>query len=165
MMLADCSCQRLSMRVEPAMALKKVQEKLKKQGLALKIFDAYRPFSVTCKIWKTVADRRYVSNPKNGSNHNRGVAVDLTLIDLNTGRELDMGTVFDNFTDTAHHDFCNLPSNVLANRKVLKNVMRKFGFNIVPSEWWHYQWARRSNYEVVNLSFDEIRQVMKLARQ
>jgi zinc D-Ala-D-Ala dipeptidase len=152
------------MRVEPALALKKVQAELKKQGLGIKIFDAYRPFAVTCKIWKLVADRRYVSNPRKGSNHNRGVAVDLTLMDLKTGKELDMGTQFDNFTDTAHHDFYALPPQVIANRRLLKSIMRKNGFNIVPTEWWHYQWVNRSGFGVVNLSFDDIRQVIRQAR-
>ncbi len=152
------------MRLEPAIALKKVQADLKKLGLAIKIYDAYRPFGVTCKIWKLVADRRYVSNPRKGSNHNRGVAVDLTLVDLKTGQELDMGTRFDNFTDTAHHNFYNLPQKVLANRRLLKSTMRKYGFNIVPTEWWHYQWVNRSGYEVVDLGFDDIRQVIRQGR-
>ncbi len=78
------------LRVAPAYALKQVQDDLNKKGLALKLYDAFRPFSVTCKIWQLVPDRRYAANPMKGSNHNRGLAVDLTIIDLKTGKELDM---------------------------------------------------------------------------
>jgi zinc D-Ala-D-Ala dipeptidase len=144
----------------PANGLKKVQEALNKKGLALKIYDAYRPFNVTCRIWKLVQDKRYAANPRDGSNHNRGVAVDLTVIDIKTGKELDMGTSFDNFTDTAHHDFRQLPAQVLANRKLLKATMRAYGFDIVPEEWWHYQWKNRAGYEVMDLDFDELKKIV-----
>lgn len=140
------------MRSAPAEALKKVQEELNKKGLGLKVYDAYRPFSVTCTMWRLSPDRRYTANPRRGSFHNRGTAVDLTLINLKTGKELDMGTGYDSFTDTAHHDFAFLPADVMANRRVLKNVMWKYGFNFVPTEWWHYHW-RDKNYDVVDVDF------------
>lgn len=144
------------MRAAPANALKQVQYDLNKKGLAIKLYDAFRPFSVTCKIWHLVPDRHYAANPMKGSNHNRGLAVDLTIIDLNTGKELDMGTPFDNFTDTAHHSFMHLPVQTLANRRLLKSVMRKYGFDIVPDEWWHYQWHNDHDYEVLDLDFDDL---------
>lgn len=147
------------MRPGPATALRDVQEELSKKGLGLKIYDAFRPFSVTCRIWALVPDRRYAANPRKGSHHNRAIAVDLTLINLKTGRELDMGTPFDNFTDTAHHDFTALPPKVLANRHLLKYTMWKHGFNFVPTEWWHYHW-RDKNYEVIDLSFDDIKDII-----
>ena len=149
------------LRSEPAYALKQIQEELRIKGLALKLFDAFRPFSVTCRMWRLVPDRRYAANPRNGSNHNRGVAVDLTIINLKTGKELDMGTPFDNFTDTAHHDFYNLPPEVIANRRLLKTVMIKYGFNIVPTEWWHYQWLHRAGYEIIDLDFADIRSILQ----
>lgn len=93
------------LRMPVAKALQKIQEDLNKNGLGLKIFDAYRPYSVTVKFWELVKDERYVANPAKGSGHNRGIAVDLTIINLKTGEELEMGTGFDNFTDTAHHNF------------------------------------------------------------
>lgn len=144
------------MRQEPAKALLQVQQELRKKGLGLKIFDAYRPFSVTCQIWRQVPDKHYAANPAKGSHHNQGIAVDLTLIDLKTGKELDMGTGFDNFTDSAHHDFTKLTPNVLANRQLLKNVMWKYGFNFVPNEWWHYHWRQKAGYEVLDLGFDDV---------
>ena len=146
----------LYLREGPANGLKMVEEELNKKGLALKLFDAYRPYKVTCKMWQLVSDRHYVSNPRNGSNHNRGLAVDVTIIDLKTGKELDMGTGYDNFTDSAHHDFYTLPAAVLANRRLLKQILRKYGFGHVPSEWWHYQWHNDIGYEVLDIDFKEL---------
>jgi D-alanyl-D-alanine dipeptidase len=148
------------LHVEPAEALRKAQAELNNQGLGLKIYDAYRPLSVSCKLWRLVPDRHYAANPRKGSNHNRAVAVDLTLIDLKTCKELDMGTSFDNFTDTAHHDFMQLPQQVLANRRLLKSIMRKYGFGMVPEEWWHYQWRNRRDYEVMDLDFDDLKEFL-----
>ena len=145
------------LRVGPANALKQVQDELHKKGLALKLYDAFRPFSVTCKIWSMVPDRRYAANPRKGSNHNRGLAVDVTIIEAKTGKELDMGTAFDSFTDTAHHSFLQLPAQVLANRRLLKNIMWKYGFSLVPDEWWHYQWRNNDDYEVIDLDFDDLK--------
>jgi zinc D-Ala-D-Ala dipeptidase len=149
------------LREEPAWALKQIQQDLSKKGLALKIYDAYRPFSATCIMWRLVPDRRYAANPRKGSNHNRAVALDLTIINLKTGKELDMGTPFDNFTDTAHHDFTQLPEQVLANRRLLKGLMWKYGFTMVPTEWWHYQWRNRQDYEILDLSFDELKDIVQ----
>ncbi len=145
----------------PAYALKDVQEEFKKKGLALKVYDAFRSFSVTCKIWRLVSDRHYAANPRKGSNHNRGLAVDITLIDLKTGKELDMGTGFDNFTDSAHHDFALLPPQVLANRRLLKSTMSRHGFGHVPTEWWHYQWRKDRDREIIDMEFDELRGLVK----
>ena len=97
------------LRLPAALALKKINAQLKTSGLALKIFDAYRPYTVTQKMWDVVKDRRYVANPKKGSGHNRGASVDLTIIDLKTGKELDMGTGFDDFTEKAGHNYKGLP--------------------------------------------------------
>jgi len=147
------------LHIAPAYALKQTDEELRKKGLAIKLYDAFRPFSVTCKIWRLVPDRRYAANPMKGSNHNRALAVDLTIIDLKTGKELDMGTPFDSFTDTAHHSFTQLPAQVLANRRLLKGVMRKYGFGIVPDEWWHYQWPNKEDYEIIDLDFDDLKDI------
>jgi D-alanyl-D-alanine dipeptidase len=140
------------LRLPAAKALLKVQQELNKKGLGLKIFDAYRPYSVTEKFWELVHDERYVADPKKGSGHNRGIAVDLTIIDLRTGKELNMGTGFDNFTDSAHHDFISLPKDVLANRQLLKETMEKYGFSLFATEWWHYSWPNPEKFEI--LDFD-----------
>lgn len=150
------------LREGPALSLKGAQEELKKMGLALKVYDAFRPFSVTCRMWQLIGDRRYVANPRKGSFHNRGLAIDVTLIDLNTGKELDMGTGYDNFTDSAHHNFYKLPPHVLANRRLLKSTMRKYGFGMVPEEWWHYQWRfNRESFEVIDLDFNQLKDIAR----
>lgn len=149
------------MRRLPALALRDVQQELRQQGLGLKVYDAFRPFSTTCTLWRVATDRHYVANPRKGSNHNRGLAVDATLVDLKTGKELEMGTGYDNFTDTAHHGFGQLPSQVLKNRKLLKAVMRKHGFGHVPAEWWHYQWRNDRDYEVLDMDFDELKDMVR----
>ena len=144
------------MRLRAAYALAAVQQDLNKRGLGLKIFDAYRPYAVTVRFWELVKDERYVANPAKGSGHNRGLAVDLTIIDLATGAALDMGTGFDNFTDTAHHTFTQLPEPVLQNRKLLKETMQKHGFSLFETEWWHYFWPNDRNYEVLDIPFNKL---------
>jgi D-alanyl-D-alanine dipeptidase len=145
------------LRAPAAYALAGVQQELNKNGYGLKIFDAYRPYSVTVSFWELVKDERYVANPAKGSGHNRGLAADLTIIELTTKKELDMGTGFDNFTDSAHHDFTQLPQPVLNNRKLLKEVMQKHGFVLFETEWWHYSWPNDRNYEVLDVSFKDLR--------
>ena len=139
------------LRLPAAKALLQVQHELNTKGYGIKIFDGYRPYSVTEKFWELVHDERYVADPKKGSGHNRGIAVDLTIIDLTTKKELDMGTGFDNFTDTAHQDFSALPETVLANRKLLKETMEKYGFKCFETEWWHYSWPNPEKYEILDL--------------
>lgn len=143
---------------EPAVkALEKVQKELAPQQMGLKIFDAYRPYSVTVKFWELIGDERFVARPTRGSGHNRGLAVDLTIIDLASGAELDMGTGFDNFSDTAAHQFADLPAKVLTNRKLLKEVMLRHGFQLLDTEWWHYSWPNDKDYEVLDLPFKDLR--------
>jgi D-alanyl-D-alanine dipeptidase len=144
------------LRLPAVRALALVQEELSQKGFGLKIFDAYRPYSVTEKFWELVKDSRYVADPHRGSAHNRGLAVDLTVIDKATGTELAMGTEFDNFTDTAHHAFLQLPGPVLNNRSLLKSVMERYGFSSLETEWWHYSWPNDRDYEVMNLSFKQL---------
>ncbi len=138
-----------------------VQQELKPLGLGLKIFDAYRPYSVTEKMWEPVKDDRYAADPKKGSGHNRGIAVDLTLVNLSTGDELPMGTGFDNFSDTAHHDFGNLPDTVLQNRVLLKSIMEKHGFTALPTEWWHYYLNAFRNFELLDISFKSLKKMTR----
>jgi D-alanyl-D-alanine dipeptidase len=147
------------LRLPAATALAKVQQELQTKGLGLKIFDAYRPFSVTEKFWELVHDERYVANPSKGSLHNRGLAVDLTIIDAKTGKELDMGTGFDNFTDSAHQSFSGLSEEILRNRNLLLSTMERFGFSKLETEWWHYSWGSPDDFEVLNLSFGQIQQI------
>jgi zinc D-Ala-D-Ala dipeptidase len=144
------------LRKAAADSLAAVQNELKQKGFGLKIFDAYRPYAVTERLWEPVKDDRYAADPKKGSGHNRGIAVDLTIIRLDTKEELDMGTGFDNFSDTAHHTFSNLPADVVLNRFMLKSIMEKHGFKALDTEWWHYYLPNTAYFELLDISFKEL---------
>jgi len=141
------------LRKPVADSLRKVLHELSEKGVGIKIFDAYRPYSVTVKFWELVHDERYVANPARGSGHNRGTAVDLTLIWLKDNTELNMGTGFDNFTDTAHHAFKHLFAQILRNRKMLRTIMEKHGFVALETEWWHYFLPQEKRFELMDLPF------------
>lgn len=142
---------KIYLRKAAADSLRKVNQFLKKEyKLRLKIFDGYRPLSVQKFMWSIFPDDRYVANPKTGSRHNRGAAVDLTLIDT-TGRELDMGTAYDDFTEKAHSNYKDLPEKILANRKILSDAMQKFGFIPLESEWWHFDFKDWKKYSILDI--------------
>ncbi len=145
------------LRLPAAMALQKVQKELNQSGWGVKIFDAYRPYSVTVKFWELVKDERYVANPSKGSGHNRGTTVDLTIINLKNGQELNMGTDFDNFSDTAHHSFSNLSEDILQNRILLKTTMEKYGFKSYNEEWWHYSLPDAGKFELLDIEFKKLK--------
>lgn len=147
------------LRLPAVTALQQVQKELNEQGLGLKIFDAYRPYSVTEAMWEPIKDDRYVADPKKGSGHNRGIAVDLTIIKLQTKQELNMGTGFDNFSDTAHHAFTSLSKEILQNRILLRTTMEKYGFKMFDTEWWHYSLPNPTNYEILDISFKDLRKL------
>ena len=138
-------------------ALKNVTEQLNRQNLTIKVFDAYRPYSITEKMWEEVKDDRYAADPAKGSGHNRGIAVDVTITDLDTKKELPMGTGFDNFTDTAHQDFRELPEKILQNRLLLKTTMEKYGFINLETEWWHFSLPGANAFELLDISFNDLK--------
>ncbi len=129
---------------------------LARRGLVLVIFDAYRPYGVTVALWNNVKDERYTANPAKGSGHNRGIAVDLTLADSKTHQLLVMPTGFDNFSDSAYQDFMGSDAKRIANRKLLKQAMEKYGFDSLLTEWWHFSWPHPENFEVLDLSFEQL---------
>ena len=142
-------CEQCLVRGDVAKSLLQVQKKLMKKGFRLKIFDCYRPLSIQEKMWNLKPDTSYVANPDKGSNHNRGAAVDLTLTNLQ-GKELKMGTSFDNFTEKAHHDYENLSDEVVRNRKLLKMTMENAGFSSFDSEWWHYDFKNNTSHPIAD---------------
>jgi zinc D-Ala-D-Ala dipeptidase len=144
------------LRLPAAYALKKVESELNKKGLGLKVYDAYRPYSVTVLFYEKVKDTDYVASPWQGSRHNRGCAVDVTLINLKTGKELEMPTKIDDFSLKAHPDYKDISDTVKSNRTLLFNVMKKFGFNQFPTEWWHFDFSGWSNYFLMDLKFEEL---------
>jgi D-alanyl-D-alanine dipeptidase len=143
-------------RLPVVMALKEVEADLKKSGLGLKIYDAYRPYSVTVKFYEMAHDTNFVADPHKGSKHNRGCAIDLTLIDLKTGKELDMPTGFDSFSKKAAANYPGLPRREYSNRELLKSVMQAHGFQVYRTEWWHYDFNGWTNYPLLDISFSEI---------
>lgn len=150
---------RCFLRREVAERLSKVQTELETLGLGLKVWDGYRPLSVQKEFWKLVPDERYVASPVKGSRHNRGAAVDLTLVDRE-GKELEMPTKFDDFTESAGA-FAPCNERAAENRKLLQRVMKAHGFEIFPTEWWHFDAAGWEKFEVLDLSFEEIEASMK----
>lgn len=130
-------CPRCFLRPEAAEALFQVQDALEEKGYSLKLFDCYRPKSVQEKLWEKVPNAAYVTPPQKGSMHNRGYAVDVTLVDRE-GKEVDMGTEFDFFGRRAHHDNRTLKDSILMHRDLLKATMAQFGFKHIRTEWWHY---------------------------
>lgn len=139
-----------------ALALKKVQDSLAFHNLGLRIYDAYRPYSATLKFYEVYPDTNFVANPKYGSRHNRGCAIDLTLIDLNTNLEIPMPSEFDDFSEKAHPDYTDLTPEVIENRTFLFNIMSQFGFTHYPTEWWHFDFSGWENYPLMDLSFEEL---------
>ena len=121
------------------------------EGLGLKIWDGYRPRSVQYRMWEIVPDPRYVADPNIGSSHNRGGAVDLTIIDFSTKRELDMPTIFDFFGVEAHHENMDHPDHVIVNRELLRDLMTNVGsFTIYAEEWWHYKYPPSDNFPLLD---------------
>lgn len=142
-------CGRCFFRPEVARAVVAAHRELQQQGLALKMLDCYRPRPVQWKLWEKVPDRRYVSDPRKGSMHNRGAAADLTLAD-STGQELAMGTPYDFFGPEAHPSYRALPDSVLANRALLREAMIRHGFRPIRTEWWHFSFSGK-NYELSDM--------------
>lgn len=122
-------------------------------NIGIKIFDGFRPLSVQKKMWEIFPNPNYVADPATGSRHNRGAAVDITLID-STGTELDMGTEYDNFTERAHYAYPDLSDKVKYNRKLLRETMVKFGFDPIETEWWHFDYKGWKNYSILDFTIN-----------
>ncbi len=137
-------CGRCLLRPKVAKAVANANAILNKKGYRLKMWDCYRPRPYQQRLWDKMPNASYVTPPKKGSMHNRGIAVDLTIIDQN-GEELDMGTPYDFFGKEAHTDNFNLPKNVLENRKLLQQTMESVNFKGIRTEWWHFSYRADLN--------------------
>ncbi len=137
-------------------ALKRVQDSLAHYGLGLLVYDAYRPYAATVKFFEVYPDPDFVADPRYGSRHNRGCAVDVTLIDLATGLEIPMPTDYDEFTERAHPEYMNFPEEVIANRSFLFEIMAHHGFTHYPTEWWHFDYNGWEAFPLMDLSFEEL---------
>lgn len=140
---------------EVAERLSAVQKTLETRGFGLKIFDGYRPLSVQKKMWERFPVEGYVANPLKGSNHNRGAAVDVGLVD-GQGRDLPMPSAYDEFTERAHRDYAGGTSEESANRKMLEEAMEKEGFKGLTTEWWHFDFQNAKAYPVLDLPFSAV---------
>ncbi|MEP2935430.1 MAG: M15 family metallopeptidase [Gilvibacter sp.] len=138
------------LRPEAATALNKANEYFMSKGYCIQIFDCYRPYDVQKKLWEKVPNPAYVADPYNGGSiHNRGAAIDLTLVTLE-GEAVDFGTDYDFFGIEAHMDNYNHSEQVLANRKLLHDGMKLAGFKGIRTEWWHFSYTKSSGSTIMN---------------
>lgn len=144
------------LRRPAAEALAKAQKELNEAGLGVKIYDAYRPYAATLYFYEVCKDTNFVAYPGTGSIHNRGCAVDLTLIDLATGKELEMPTVFDDFSEKAASGYPDVTQTVLDNRQKLQYVMKKNGFDEYDPEWWHFNLHNSSKFKITDICFEKL---------
>jgi D-alanyl-D-alanine dipeptidase len=142
-----------------ARALLRAHSDLVKQGYGLLIFDAYRPWYVTKIFWDaTPPDKHeFVADPAKGSRHNRGCAVDLTLYDLKTGREIEMTGVYDEMSERSYPNYGGGTAEQRRHRDLLRAAMERQGFKVFESEWWHFDYKEWPNYAIQNIPFDKIR--------
>ncbi len=145
------------LRLPAVHALAEVQHDLAADHLGLKVFDGYRPYSITQKMWEPIKNPDFVADPSKGSRHNRGAAVDLTLVDLATGEEIPMPTPYDAFTPKAAANYADLPANVIANRAKLRDAMVHRGFDPLPSEWWHFDFHGWERFPLMNVPLEGLR--------
>ncbi len=141
-----------------ARALLRVHKKLKKQNLGIVIFDGYRPWSVTKFFWDVTPEdkRKFVANPKTGSKHNRGCAVDLSMFNLKTGKLVEMPTDYDDFTDKASPDYAGANPEQIKNRDLLRALMESENFTVNANEWWHFDYKDWEKYAIYDVAFSEI---------
>ena len=139
-------------------ALVKVNQKLHAEGYGLIIHDAYRPWYVTKMFWDATPDDKkiFVANPAEGSKHNRGCAVDLSLYDLKTGSEVAMPSVYDEMTPRAFADYPGGTEDERQRRGILRTAMESEGFTVYPQEWWHFDYKDWKEYPIMNVRFEDI---------
>ena len=143
-----------------AEALVRAHRAAQRDGFGLTIFDAYRPWRVTKKLWDATPPgpkRNYVANPEKGSKHNRGCAVDLSLHRIDTGMLVEMPSGYDEFSERAHRDFMATSAEAAANRSRLERYMEAQGFRGISNEWWHFDYAGWENFPILDIAFSEIR--------
>ena len=141
-----------------AAALARVQERLAERGFGLAVFDAYRPWHVTKVFWDATPEsmRHFVADPAYGSRHNRGCAVDLTLVDLATGEQVEMPSGYDEFTPRAHPDYPGGTHRSRWHRALLRAAMESEGFRVYDWEWWHFDFQGWEAHPILNLTFEEL---------
>lgn len=147
---------RAYVRKPVAVALKRAQKDFRKLGYEIKIYDAYRPYKATVRFYELYHDTTYVASPYRGSRHNRGCALDMTIIDSKTKNELLMPTEFDSFKKEAWPSADVRDPVARKNRDTLISVMEKNGFRVYESEWWHFNFVGYEKFEVMDIEFEEL---------
>lgn len=141
-----------------AEALVRANRALAQDGYGLLVFDGYRPWSVTKLFWDEVRpdQRAFVADPRKGSKHNRGCAVDLSLYDRTTGREVEMPSAYDETSERASPDYAGGTPEQRARRELLRAAMEREGFTVEPNEWWHYNYRDWQSYPILDIPFEAI---------
>jgi len=151
---------RAFMQRPAAEAVARANQALKSKGYGLLIFDGYRPWAVTKIFWESVTDAErkieFVANPKKGSRHNRGCAVDLSLYDLKTGKEVEMPSTYDEFSERAFPDYAGGTPKARALRQLLRETMEAQGFTVYKAEWWHFDYKDWKQYRIQDIPFESI---------
>lgn len=136
--------------------LRKIQAKLKTKGYGLKIYDAYRPYAITVAFYQQASDKHFVAHPNSGSRHNRGCAIDLSIINLKTKKELRMPTAYDSFSAAAAPGYKELPAEVIKNRDFLIKTMEANGFRVMYNEWWHFDFRGWERFKLMDIPFNKL---------
>jgi len=139
-------------------ALLRAHRKLKAQGYGLLIFDGYRPWAITKLFWDVTPPEKhnFVADPAKGSKHNRGCAVDLSLYDLKTGKEVEMTGAYDEMTERSYPTYKGGTAEQRQQRDLLRRAMETEGFIVNEYEWWHFDYKDWRHYPILNLSFAEL---------
>lgn len=147
----------LFLRKPAAEGLVKAAEILRKQGLGLVLYDGYRPYAVTVLFYEEVGDTTFVADPRKGSKHNRGMAIDLSMYNLKTGKLVEMPSGYDEASERAYHEYAGGSDLAKRNRQILRSAMEEAGFSIFKYEWWHYDFKDWESCPTYDLWHDEIR--------
>ena len=143
---------------DAAIALGNVAKRLEAKGFGLLVQDAYRPWYVSKVFWEATPDDKkiFVANPTEGSRHNRGSAVDLTLYDLKTGEPVQMVGLYDEMSERSFPDYPGGSSLQRWHRDLLRQEMERAGFSVYQYEWWHFDFDGWENYRLTNKTFEEL---------
>lgn len=150
---------RAFMQRPAAEAVMRANAELKKKGYGLLVHDAYRPWYVTKMFWDGTPDDKkiFVADPKEGSKHNRGCAVDITLYDRKTGKEVEMPSGYDEMSKRAYADYAGGTPEQRRLRGMLRAAMEQQGFAVYPYEWWHFDYKDWQQYPVMNVRFEDLK--------
>jgi D-alanyl-D-alanine dipeptidase len=148
---------RAFLREPVAEALAQVQESLEARGLGLCVYDAYRPYSVTVRMYEQIQDENFAAPPWRGSRHNRGCSVDVGLVKSSNGERVPLPTDFDELTPATSSRYGDLPAHVMLNRSILLATMHYYGFVNYPGEWWHFDHERWQEFDLLDLPFAAVK--------